>query len=156
MSGVPACWAWLVSADDHECAYLAATAGTDRERERITEELIVGWHSGRCAVCGGFRGDPGRGRLVWDHDHDTGYVRGLLCGSCNTREAHSTLPEFTRYRVRPPAAILGLTMFYAEPSSLVGIWGSREAADEAVRRWMDEHDPDLQEQNDPGGASGPA
>jgi hypothetical protein len=72
-------------------------------------------------------------------------IAEMLCGSCNTREAHSTLPEFTRYRARPPAAILGLTLFYAEPSSLAGIWGSREAADEAVRRWMDEHDPDLQE-----------
>lgn len=36
----------------------------------------------RCAICGQL---PARGsRLVPDHDHDTGQVRGLLCSQCNS------------------------------------------------------------------------
>lgn len=38
---------------------------------------------GVCAICGG--GPTGNhGRLVIDHNHQTGEVRGLLCGLCNT------------------------------------------------------------------------
>lgn len=36
----------------------------------------------RCAVCQ--RPPLGNGRLVIDHNHATGQVRGLLCGNCNT------------------------------------------------------------------------
>lgn len=36
---------------------------------------------GRCAICGT---TPSGRRLAIDHDHTTGKVRGLLCGSCNT------------------------------------------------------------------------
>ena len=32
---------------------------------------------GLCAICGS------SGRLVVDHDHDSGSVRGLLCSGCN-------------------------------------------------------------------------
>lgn len=42
---------------------------------------------GRCAICNGegFIMDPSRHRtkLVVDHCHDTGRVRGLLCHNCN-------------------------------------------------------------------------
>lgn len=33
---------------------------------------------GKCKICGG------DGRLVIDHDHDTGRIRGLLCSNCNS------------------------------------------------------------------------
>jgi hypothetical protein len=36
---------------------------------------------GGCAIC--FQGNPSGRRLAVDHNHDTGEVRGLLCGSCN-------------------------------------------------------------------------
>lgn len=41
-------------------------------------ERMVGSQKGRCAVC--FR----KRKLVVDHNHDTGRVRGLLCSPCNS------------------------------------------------------------------------
>lgn len=40
--------------------------------------------SGKCAICAS--SDPRNrwGRFAVDHCHDTGVVRGLLCGPCNT------------------------------------------------------------------------
>ena len=35
-----------------------------------------------CAICGKTPEDN-RGRLHVDHDHETGEIRGLLCGNCN-------------------------------------------------------------------------
>lgn len=37
---------------------------------------------GVCAICGQPDPTPGR-RLAVDHDHQSGAVRGLLCGKCN-------------------------------------------------------------------------
>lgn len=43
--------------------------------------LLLERQGGVCAICGAAkRGDR---NLVVDHDHDTGSVRGLLCGRCN-------------------------------------------------------------------------
>lgn len=46
------------------------------EEYRILEDL----QDGKCGICGS---DGGRNRLVVDHDHETGAIRGLLCTSCN-------------------------------------------------------------------------
>jgi hypothetical protein len=37
----------------------------------------------RCAICQAYDPGPDRHTFVVDHDHDTGRVRGLLCGPCN-------------------------------------------------------------------------
>lgn len=38
--------------------------------------------TGACYICGRATG-KGRKKLSVDHDHETGFVRGLLCGPCN-------------------------------------------------------------------------
>lgn len=54
-------------------------------RYRIRPEeydRIFAAQDGRCAICGSQK--PMRGDwLSVDHDHETGEVRGLLCGECN-------------------------------------------------------------------------
>lgn len=54
---------------------------TQFERETVKQHFLneQGWV---CAVCG--LGGPGR-RFALDHDHETGLIRGVLCGSCNLR-----------------------------------------------------------------------
>lgn len=48
-------------------------------------DSLVAAHSGRCAICGTTSpGRKGSGRLLIDHCHATGIVRGLLCNPCNT------------------------------------------------------------------------
>lgn len=44
-------------------------------------QTLVAAQNGLCAVCGG--GPNGARRLVVDHDHASGRVRGLLCNLCN-------------------------------------------------------------------------
>jgi hypothetical protein len=44
--------------------------------------------NGLCAICGENRNPVHKNGTEWslcvDHNHDTGKVRGLLCGKCNT------------------------------------------------------------------------
>jgi hypothetical protein len=48
--------------------------------EHLRAELLSA-QDGRCAICGAERGTR---RLAIDHDHTTGFIRGLLCVRCNT------------------------------------------------------------------------
>jgi Recombination endonuclease VII len=109
----PVCWSWPVPR--------APLAGDD-------EAALHGWHDRRCAVCGS--DDP---RLVIDHDHGTGLVRGLLCPPCNRKEGARYGGVFDRYRQRPPASILGVLVRYWNP-------GTREYAEPvppAGHHWSD-------------------
>jgi hypothetical protein len=59
----------------------------------------------RCAIC---RADPDGQNLHVDHDHETGAVRGLLCGSCNRalglfQDDHTILQAAIEYLKRASA-----------------------------------------------------
>lgn len=90
----PVCWSWDPTVPE----------GHDDQRS-----AFGAWHAGRCAVCG-YRDV----RLVDDHDHETGLIRGLLCRSCNGREPYDD-GLFRKYRERPPSQILGIRLRYWDP-----------------------------------------
>lgn len=61
---------------------------------------------GCCYICQ--RATGARKKLAVDHDHVTGYVRGLLCGPCNSLLAHARdeptmLFRAAEYLLEPPA-----------------------------------------------------
>ena len=62
---------------------------------------------GRCAICQ--RATGARRRLAVDHDHDSLYVRGLLCKTCNykilghLRDDTEALQRAINYLNNPPA-----------------------------------------------------
>jgi hypothetical protein len=92
--GIPSCHAWEVPGGKVP-PHLSAT------------EALRRWQGGACAMC-----SASRGRLLVDHCHRTGLVRGLLCSSCNTAEGLGSSPAFAAYRERPPAAMLGVAEQY--------------------------------------------
>lgn len=48
-----------------------------------TYEKMLGVQGGVCKICSKYENVDGSGTLAVDHNHDTGEVRDLLCGSCN-------------------------------------------------------------------------
>jgi len=126
----PACWTWSPEQPSEDAVtrdfwdgidttgYSASALDLLREAAaaRYNDEGILRtWQAGRCAICG----ETGR-RLVCDHDHQTGLVRGWLCVSCNTREGFAIgLPGtvMAAYRELPPTRILGLEIRYRDPLS---------------------------------------
>lgn len=61
-------------------SYLKRTYGiTLEEYEKLHRA-----QSGRCAICNEMDRGQRLYRLVVDHDHDSGQVRGLLCSTCNS------------------------------------------------------------------------
>lgn len=60
----------------------------------------------RCAICHTPAAKSTKGRLVVDHCHDTGIVRGLLCGKCNQglgsfKDSAARLAAARRYLANP-------------------------------------------------------
>ena len=44
-------------------------------------DILLTEQEGACAICGTM--DPRASRFHIDHNHETGEIRGLLCGPCN-------------------------------------------------------------------------
>lgn len=65
----------------------------ERQRVRVVQRWlkIAGWSQAEyerrlglgCEICGKKVPRNGKSGLVFDHDHETGQVRGLLCAHCN-------------------------------------------------------------------------
>ena len=109
--GVPSCHVWQVPAGDIP-PHLDVTGALRR------------WQDGACAMC-----SASRGRLLVDHCHQTGQIRGLLCSSCNTAEGLSSSPSFAAYRQRPPAVMLSIAEEYGSAwDGYPGSNGQRNAA----------------------------
>jgi len=74
-------------------------------RDGQYEELYAA-QGGVCAICERAKGTVKK--LAVDHDHKTGYVRGLLCGPCNSILGHLrddilTASRLLLYLTEPPA-----------------------------------------------------
>ena len=74
---------------------------------------IYEFQGGCCYICRRAKG-TGRKKLSVDHDHKTGFVRGLLCGPCNRdvvghlRDDPEAFVRGRAYLLSPPAiAVIG-------------------------------------------------
>lgn len=93
---------------------VAAPPGLPLDVPGYARLAVYATQHARCAVCLSLwlpnrvcrSYPPAPWLLELDHDHGTGLIRGLLCGSCNCREGlpgYAEQPVFAAYRVRPPA-----------------------------------------------------
>jgi hypothetical protein len=117
---VPACWTWPAP-DLGEFGDIPAD-------DDLRWFMMMNWHEDRCAACGQTRNPK---RLRVDHDHYSGWIRGLLCPSCNQYESFGNTPLFDRYRERPPAVMWGAQFQYWVPSVVPTAMG-REGRDEIL------------------------
>ena len=113
--GDPACWSWgpppdLTRWEEYRHTFPELARPTIR-KEMCLEGLMENWHEDRCALCG----RDGRGRLVTDHNHATGWVRGLLCRRCNTKEGMTRGGVWEKYRQHNPAVICDVWVVYCNP-----------------------------------------
>lgn len=104
----------------HKRARRSVTRDTAWERRLLAlyalsaEEYlaIYNYQHKRCCICERATG-TGRKRLAVDHDHSSGYVRGLLCQPCNRMLGHlrddpEAFKRAARYLGWPPAwAVIG-------------------------------------------------
>lgn len=67
-------------------------------------QLLYNMQNGKCALCGKYAPYGKYRKLVVDHNHDTGILRGLLCPGCNGAlgqlEKIIDLPTLSEYRSR--------------------------------------------------------
>jgi hypothetical protein len=75
------------------------------------------WQEYRCAMCG-FED----AKIVKDHCHESGLIRGLLCQSCNLNESSNDSLCWQIYRKFPLAMLVNVKVFYNDFSS----WGPKE------------------------------
>jgi hypothetical protein len=123
----PRCWRWKPK-PVAELVDLSWFPEGMRDREQLVAlAALRAWQNGRCATCTLGDGGP----LVYDHDHETGLLRGLLCRSCNIAEGTSMHPAFVGYRVRHPMLILGLEVRWTRPrpAATPNLAAEREMAD---------------------------
>lgn len=110
------------------------------------------WQAGRCAWCG-YEDD----RLLRDHCHHTGLIRGLLCSACNNYEGSSFDPEWDAWRDGDnPASAMKRFVIYTDiygqtpihPNSALVYYSSPER-----RAWFEQIVSDLEAGGDwPAGA----
>jgi nitrate/TMAO reductase-like tetraheme cytochrome c subunit len=88
---------WRVKNRSRYNNYAAAWRAKNPERQHATDikrhyglsidqynEMLIA-QSNKCKICSKLHDvNTKRGRLYVDHDHDTGKIRGLLCGACNS------------------------------------------------------------------------
>jgi hypothetical protein len=78
-------------------------------------EALFKAQAGRCAICTDRPKKSAHYRLVVDHDHETGEVRGLLCHRCNValgfmRDNPTALRRAAAYLEQTPADMLRAQM----------------------------------------------
>ncbi|MCA2331875.1 endonuclease VII domain-containing protein [Mycobacterium avium] len=91
---------------------------------------IYEYQGGKCYICQ--RATGARKKLSVDHDHETGFVRGLCCGPCNRdvlghlRDSTEALWRAITYLIFPPAQRLGI--YVVAPCEAENLTTSDEAA----------------------------